>query len=132
MLSNSLLALVIGPVQTQHWVAPLLMAAGFIVIEAMDSIQGMRLAVDRHPDIAIADEAIMGSGSTNPLLTLKRITDAPILVIGNGSGEAVLMAIQQGADSYVDPSTGPRELLARIQSLLRRHLLVKVANRLRG
>lgn len=54
--------------------------------------------------------------------------DVPFLMVGGGLDGGALLAVQQGADNFLESSTGPKELVARIESLLGRHLLVRVGD----
>jgi DNA-binding response OmpR family regulator len=130
MLSSSLIALVIGPSQTQQWVSPVLVAAGFTLLTALDGIQAVGIASRHCPDLAIVDENTMRVGPTDLLAVLKRLTRVPVFVVGDGADEDVLSAVEQGADTYVNRSASPKEFLARTYALLRRHLILNVATRL--
>ena len=55
---------------------------------------------------------------------IRSLTDAPLLVISlNASTETCVRAFNAGADYFLRKSFGPREFLARVNSLLERNAL---------
>ncbi len=97
-------------------------SAGHRVVTATDGDQGLRNALEGEFDICILDEmlphksgteiaqAIRESGSNTPILFLT--------ALGNESD--ILRGFGAGADDYMVKPFSPRELLVRIEAILRR------------
>ncbi|PMB97666.1 response regulator transcription factor [Brevibacterium luteolum] len=103
-------------------VAPFLERSGLRVITAPDG----RLALDeirRHkPDVCVLDVLMPGADGREVLRTLRREENwVPVLLLTQ-VGEAVerAMALEEGADDYLNKPFDPHELVARIRAVLRR------------
>lgn len=103
-------------------VAPFLERSGLQVITAPDG----RLALDeirRHkPDVCVLDVLMPGADGREVLRTLRREENwVPVLLLTQ-VGEAVerAMALEEGADDYLNKPFDPHELVARIRAVLRR------------
>ncbi|MBD8019723.1 response regulator transcription factor [Brevibacterium gallinarum] len=103
-------------------VAPFLERSGLRVITAPDG----KLALDeirRHkPDVCVLDVLMPGADGREVLRTLRREENwVPVLLLTQ-VGEAVerAMALEEGADDYLNKPFDPHELVARIRAVLRR------------
>ncbi|WP_101653009.1 response regulator transcription factor [Brevibacterium ihuae] len=103
-------------------VVPFLSRSGFRVISAPDG----RLALDeirRHrPDVCVLDVLMPGADGREVLRTLRAEENwVPVLLLTQ-VGEAVerAMALEEGADDYLNKPFDPHELVARIRAVLRR------------
>nr|WP_272902268.1 response regulator transcription factor [Brevibacterium daeguense] len=103
-------------------VVPFLERSGFRVLSAPDG----RLALDeihRHsPDVCVLDVLMPGADGREVLRTLRREENwVPVLLLTQ-VGEAVerAMALEEGADDYLNKPFDPHELVARIRAVLRR------------
>jgi len=99
-----------------------LRAAGFIVDEAVDGLAGLRQAEARQPDLVVLDRML-------PLLdgieVCRRIrvnwgTLPVIMLTALGEEEHRIEGLEAGADDYLVKPFSPRELVLRVQSVLRR------------
>lgn len=84
-----------------------------------------RAAVDevrlRRPDLLILDVMMPGLDGLDVLRTLRRDYDLPVLVVtARSTAEDKLAGFDLGADDYLTKPYDPRELMARVRSLLRR------------
>lgn len=95
---------------------------GFVVCEASDAREGMRVARSTLPDVAVLDISL-GRGSQGFELAerLGAETTIPIVFTG-GRAELAdrLAAFRVGADDYIQEPCHLRELVARLNAILRR------------
>ena len=103
-------------------VAAALRHAGFEAVEAGDGVEGQRLAVERPVRLVLLDLALpLRDGHA----VLAAIRDAkpglPVIVItARGAEDDRVRGLRGGADDYVVKPFSVRELLARVDSVLRR------------
>lgn len=103
-------------------VVPFLTRSGFRVITAPDG----KLALDeirRHsPDACVLDVLMPGADGREVLRTLRQEENWVPVVLLTQVGEAVerAMALEEGADDYINKPFDPHELVARIRAVLRR------------
>jgi two-component system phosphate regulon response regulator PhoB len=98
--------------------------AGHEVLQALRGEEGLRLAREHHPDLVCLDLMLPDSSGLDVCKTLKRdpaTKDVPILML-TAKGEEIdrVVGFELGADDYVTKPFSVRELLLRIQAILRR------------
>ncbi|AJG24674.1 winged helix-turn-helix domain-containing protein [Cupriavidus basilensis] len=101
-----------------------LRAAGLIPLSAHDSLAANRLICEASPDLILLDWMLPGQ----PVLSFARelrnnhhTKNTGIIMLAASSEEAdVIAGLEAGADDYVTKPFSPRELVARIRTLLRR------------
>ena len=86
--------------------------------------------VRRHPpDLLVLDVMLPGVDGLEICRTLRAESDLPVLMLTARSTEDDLLAgLDLGADDYVTKPFSPRELMARIRTLLRRAAPARPAN----
>ena len=96
---------------------------GYRVLSANDGDEAMRMAFDAHPDLIILDIMLPGFSGLDILSELRsRNRIVPVLVLSAREKiEQKVEALELGADDYVTKPFELRELLARVDALLRRH-----------
>jgi two-component system phosphate regulon response regulator PhoB len=98
--------------------------AGFEVREAEDSRAARSALADRRPDLMLVDWMLPDTSGLELTRSLKRereTRDLPIIMLTARSAEADKVAgLDGGADDYLTKPFSPRELLARVNALLRR------------
>lgn len=83
--------------------------------EAMENVRTQR------PDLLILDVMMPGLDGLDVLRGLRRDHDIPVLVVtARSTAEDKLTGFDLGADDYLTKPYDPRELMARVRSLLRR------------
>jgi two-component system response regulator ResD len=104
-------------------VARYLERAGYETATAGDGPEALRLAADRRPDLIVLDVMLPGLGGLEVLRRLGE-TDGPrtpvILLTAKGEQDDKLVGLRDGADDYVVKPFSPRELVARVDAVLRR------------
>lgn len=83
----------------------------------------LRAALDvRRPDLVLLDVNLPGEDGLSLARFLREHHDLPVLMIsGAGSAMDRILGLEVGADDYLVKPFDPRELHARIKSLLRRY-----------
>ncbi|MEV6908382.1 response regulator transcription factor [Amycolatopsis sp. NPDC051071] len=84
-----------------------------------------RSAIDevrcRRPDLLILDVMMPVVDGLDVCRVLRRESDIPVLIVtARSTGEDKLIGFDLGADDYLTKPYDPRELMARVRSLLRR------------
>ncbi len=98
--------------------------AGFDVVEAEDSRAARARIADRRPDLLLVDWMLPDTSGLELTRALKRdkeTRDVPIILLTARAEEGdKVSGLDGGADDYVTKPFSPRELLARINAVLRR------------
>ncbi|AVH29038.1 response regulator transcription factor [Vibrio parahaemolyticus] len=95
--------------------------AGFEVLCAENGDVMWQLLNDHHPDLIILDIMMPGEDGFTLCQKLRKNSDIPIIMLTAVTEEADRVAgLEMGADDYITKSFSPRELLARIKTILRR------------
>lgn len=96
--------------------------AGFEVFTATSGRQGLELIERRGlPHLAIVDINMPGMDGFEFAQTVQEFTDLPIIMLtAVDEEETVIRGIENYAEDYVTKPFSPRELVARVQRVLRR------------
>src|SRR5579884_1781175 len=98
--------------------------AGFEVVEAENCRSAREMIVNRRPDLALIDWMLPDMSGLELTRSLKRdrdTRDLPIIMLTARAEEGDKIAgLEGGADDYMTKPFSPRELLARINAVLRR------------
>lgn len=98
-----------------------LQAAGFTVVQAGDGPGGLASARQNHPDLIVLDLLLPGMDGLDVCRELRREDDVPIIMLTARVEETdKLIGLELGADDYITKPFSPRELVARVRTLLRR------------
>jgi DNA-binding response OmpR family regulator len=74
-----------------------------------------------NPDLAVLDQFVDGADCVTMIPALRQHFASGIVVLtGNQSKIDRIVALECGADDFVDKAAGPRELLARLRAIIRR------------
>jgi len=99
----------------------LLQHSGFRVAGAVDGVQAMVEMEKSTPDLIVMRENRRKMNGDELCIRIRETSDAPIIVLGQSNEHlAEVEMLEMGADAYLAQPLNPRELLARIRSLLRR------------
>ena len=100
--------------------------AGFDVLEAEDCKAARARIADRRPDLLLVDWMLpdmSGLELTRSLKRDKETREVPVIMLTARADEQdKVSGLEGGADDYVTKPFSPRELLARINAVLRRTL----------
>ena len=128
MVMGALTALIIDDDENRQSIVQALQEAGFQVIEATRSAEGLKRALDDSPRLLIISDSMPPLEEVELLPVLRRLTDAPIITVGSGGEMAMVQALLHGSDVYLTRPVNLRELMARIRALLRRYGAAKGLN----
>ncbi len=108
----------------QTLIAANLRRHGHIVTAAMDAETALRQINETLPDLILLDWMLPGMSGLDfarRLRTDSRTRSIPIIMLtARGEERDKVMGLESGADDFVTKPFSPRELLARIQAVLRR------------
>ncbi|OGO37671.1 MAG: DNA-binding response regulator [Chloroflexi bacterium RBG_16_57_8] len=94
---------------------------GYRVITANDGNEALRLAREAHPDLIVLDLMLPGSDGLQVCRTLRRESEVPIIMLtARTTEDDKLAGLNVGADDYVTKPFSPKELAARVRTVLRR------------
>jgi two-component system, OmpR family, alkaline phosphatase synthesis response regulator PhoP len=94
---------------------------GFTVLVASDGPSALRTARTGRPDLIVLDLGLPGQDGLDVARTLRRDGDVPIIMLTARSEESdKLVGLELGADDYMTKPFSPKELVARIRTVLRR------------
>lgn len=93
----------------------------YSVTAAANGVEMEQALSTRHPDLVILDLMLPGEDGLSLARKLRGRSDVPIIIL-SARGEEVdrIVGLELGADDYLAKPFNPRELLARIRSVLRR------------
>src|SRR5213076_342399 len=90
-------------------------------IEAADGDEALAMIYSERPDLVVLDLAMPRRDGFALLEMVRQKTDLPIIVLtARGLEEDKIKGLRLGADDYLTQPFSPRELVARIESVLRR------------
>jgi two-component system, OmpR family, phosphate regulon response regulator PhoB len=98
--------------------------AGFSVLIACDGLEGLKIARKSRPDVVVLDLMLPGMDGYHVCKELRKLSDTealPILMLtARDELSERVHGLEVGADDYVTKPFSPRELVLRVQALLRR------------
>lgn len=102
--------------------APFLERAGFHVLVVADGMSALEKAQSHHPELIILDVLMPRMDGREALRRLRKanIWTPTILLTQVGEASERALALEEGADDYLNKPFDPHELLARIRAVLRR------------
>jgi DNA-binding response OmpR family regulator len=95
---------------------------GFELHEAYDGLEGVRKLSECHFDALLLDLMLPGIDGIEVLRRLGPERKVPVLMLtARGEEPDRIIGLEMGADDYVSKTVSPREILARVRALTRRH-----------
>jgi DNA-binding response OmpR family regulator len=94
---------------------------GYHVDEASTGEEAVAKARDKDPDLVVLDVRLPGIDGFEVLQQLRRTSDVYVIMLTARTEETDrLIGLEGGADDYVTKPFSPRELVARVRTVLRR------------
>jgi len=98
--------------------------SGYEVFKAHDGIAGVDLAAKERPDLIVLDLMLPGRDGYGVFRELKRdprTVSIPVIILtARAQTEDRIQGLEVGADDYLTKPFSPKELVLRVQSILRR------------
>lgn len=96
---------------------------GYIAKSAFSGSEALMCVENKNWDMILLDLMIPGISGEEVILKMREITKAPIIVVSaKTSKKSKLELLEKGADDFICKPFDPDELIARINSNLRRYL----------
>lgn len=94
---------------------------GFLVVEAEDGIHGLSQAAASDPAVIILDIKMPRMNGIDFCLKLRQTSSTPIIFLSSKDDEQDrILGLTIGGDDYVSKPFSPKELVARVQAIIRR------------
>ncbi|HEX6514197.1 MAG TPA: response regulator transcription factor [Nocardioidaceae bacterium] len=95
--------------------------AGFEVTLSYDGLQAVALAREVDPDVIVLDLGLPSLDGVEVCRQVRTFSDSYVVMLTARSDEVdTLIGLSVGADDYITKPFSPRELVARVQAMLRR------------
>jgi DNA-binding response OmpR family regulator len=108
-------------VTVREVVVSYLRAGGHAVVEAADGAEALRAMRSEPADLVVLDLMMPGIDGLEVCRRLRAVGDVPIIMLtALGAEVDRVVGLESGADDYVTKPFSPRELVLRVDSLLRR------------
>ena len=99
-----------------------LKSKGYVVSEAADGVEGLEIIEKEEIHLAIVDVMMPRMDGITMIMKLRENHDFPVIFLSAKSEEVdKILGLDMGADDYVTKPFTPMELLARVNSQLRRY-----------
>jgi DNA-binding response OmpR family regulator len=103
-------------------IAQYLLDEGFNVLRAADGPTAVESFARHAPDLVVLDLTLPGFPGTEVLRRIRAVRDVPVIMLSARVSEVDrVVGLELGADDYVGKPFSPRELVARVKSVLRRN-----------
>jgi len=104
---------------------------GYAVDQATDGKAALELAVSAKPDLIVLDVMLPEVDGFAVLTRLRQTSSVPVILVTARTAEPDrIVGLELGADDYVVKPFSPREVVARVRSVLRRAHTPIVSDRL--
>ncbi|MCS6845542.1 MAG: response regulator transcription factor [Caldilineales bacterium] len=105
----------------RHFVRMNLQLEGFEVIEASNGLEALRKVRDDFPDLVVLDVEMPKLDGFETLAEIRRFSTVPVIMLTVRADEDDrIKGLDLGADDYVTKPFSARELVSRINAVLRR------------
>ncbi len=95
--------------------------AGFAVLTASDGSTALHAARASKPDLIVLDLGLPQLDGLDVTRSLRKDSDVPIIMLTARTEESdKLIGLELGADDYITKPFSPKELVARVRTVLRR------------
>ena len=122
MMENYHVLVVEDDEQIRDGIEIYLKSQGYEVSKAADGVEGLELLKEKEVHLAIIDVMMPRMDGIQMVVRLRKEYDFPVIMLSAKSEDVdKIMGLNMGADDYVTKPFQPLELLARVNSHLRRY-----------
>ena len=94
---------------------------GFTIAEAGDGVEAIRKVVEVKPNLVILDIMMPVLDGIEVCRQIRKFSQVPIIMLtARAEDEDRIMGLELGADDYITKPFNPREVVARVNAVLRR------------
>ena len=121
-MNDRMILVVDDETELLEMVRSIFMRAGFTqVLTASSGEAALKVCKEKQPDMVILDVMMPGMDGFATLKELRRISKIPVLMLtARGEAEDKFAGFENGADDYLLKPFLPKELLFRVQAILKR------------
>ena len=95
--------------------------SGYAVLTAADGAEGLRLFEEHRPELVLLDIMLPVMNGYMVCERIREVSDVPVIMLTARSEEYdKLLGFRLGADDYVAKPFSPKELMARVNAVLKR------------
>lgn len=95
--------------------------SGFDIYTCMRGDEAIDTFHQTHPDIVILDINLPGKDGIQIIRELREVSEIPVLMLSARDDQRnIIESLELGADDYVSKPFSPREIVMRLQAILRR------------
>ncbi|MFF4032857.1 response regulator transcription factor [Streptomyces sviceus] len=95
--------------------------AGYLVDRAADGPEALARAAEHRPDLVVLDLMLPGMDGLEVCRRMRGRGPVPVIMLtARGDEDDRILGLEVGADDYVTKPFSPRELVLRVESVLRR------------
>ena len=121
-MSGDRILLVEDDKEIREGVEIFLKSQGYEVFQAADGVEGLKVLEEREIDLAIVDVMMPRMDGITMTAKLREKYDFPVIFLSAKSEEVdKILGLNMGADDYITKPFTPMELMARVNSQLRRY-----------
>ncbi|CAK7076502.1 MAG: Alkaline phosphatase synthesis transcriptional regulatory protein PhoP [Enterocloster aldenensis] len=121
-MSGDRILLVEDDKEIREGVEIFLKSQGYVVFQAVDGLEGLKALEENEIDLAIVDVMMPKMDGITMTAKLREKYDFPVIFLSAKSEEVdKILGLNMGADDYITKPFTPMELLARVNSHLRRY-----------
>ncbi|MFE3851948.1 response regulator transcription factor [Streptomyces griseorubiginosus] len=107
--------------------------AGYLVDRAADGPEALARATAHRPDLVVLDLMLPGMDGLEVCRRMRGSGPVPVIMLtARGDEDDRILGLEVGADDYVTKPFSPRELVLRVESVLRRSRPAQQAGTLRA
>lgn len=106
-------------------------AQGFVLTVCHDGEAGLQLALEGNHDLVMLGDALPGMGGIEVLRRIRQQSELPVVMLAARTDDTeCIVGLELGADDYLSKSCNLRELVARLNAILRRTRYALAAERM--
>ena len=98
-----------------------LLDEGFQVCLARDGAEAVSVTIEERPDLVLMDLKMPTMNGLDAFREIRTSSDVPVIMLTSRSDEVDrIVGLELGADDYITKPFSPREVVARVKTVLRR------------